>query len=84
MIDHRICYSGGYKYQIRNDYVFRLPQYFPQDVIYEGEFLSVSEGYCTIHKGYASDGPSGPLAPPQMDILWTEVCGSSSSKTTKH
>tara|TARA_R110000772_G_scaffold50336_2_gene115668 strand:- start:1094 stop:1513 length:420 start_codon:yes stop_codon:yes gene_type:complete len=61
MSDQRICYSGGYKYQIRNDYVFRLPKYFPQDVIYEGEFLSVSEGHCTIHRGYAGDGPSGPI-----------------------
>ena len=60
MIDHRICYSSGYKYQIRNDYIFRLPLYYPRDVVYEGDFLSVKNGYCTIHKGYAGDGPSGP------------------------
>ena len=60
MSDHRICYSGGYKYQIREDYVFKLPAYFPQDTVYEGDFLSVKDGYCTIHKGYAGDGPSSP------------------------
>lgn len=60
MSDHRICYSGGYKYQVRNDYIFGLPEYFPKDVAYEGRFLEVADGYCTIQKGYAGDGPSGP------------------------
>ncbi len=60
MSDQRICYSGGYKYQIRNDYVFELPQYYPRSVIFDDNFLSVKDGYCTIHKGYAGDGPSGP------------------------
>lgn len=60
MCDHRICYSGGYKYQVRNDFVFELPEYYPKDVKYEDQFLSVADGYCTIHRGYAGDGPSGP------------------------
>lgn len=60
MIDRRICYSSGYKYQVRNDYVFALPEYYPKDVIYEDKFLSVVDGYCTIHTGYAGDGASGP------------------------
>jgi hypothetical protein len=60
MSDHRICYSGGYKYQVRNDYIFALPEYFPKSTEYEGGFLTVKDGYCTIHNGYAGDGPSGP------------------------
>lgn len=60
MSDQRICYSGGYKYQVRNDYVFELPEYYPRSIEYEGNFLSVKDGYCTIHKGYAGDGPSRP------------------------
>ena len=60
MIDRRICYSGGYKYQVRSDYVFKLPEYYPMDVVYEGRFIEVAGGYCSIKRGYASDGPSGP------------------------
>ena len=53
-------YRSGYKYQFANDYVFRLPPEFPQDVECKGDFIEVRGPLCKVSKGYASDGPSFP------------------------
>lgn len=54
-----IRYKAGYKYQLSHDYLFELPDEFPE-LNYQGDFIWVSGRTVTLWKGYASDGPSGP------------------------
>jgi len=60
MTDHYILYRDGYKIQVCHDYTFKIPDEFPQDQHYEGDFLILHNSMCTALIGYASDGPSGP------------------------
>jgi hypothetical protein len=55
-----IKYTAGYKYSLHEDYVCQTP-------IAPGKFIQIpfitlmSQGELTISKGYAWDGPSGPV-----------------------
>jgi len=55
-----IQYRAGYKYQLVQTYIHKLP--FPAPVVaLDHEFLAISsDGYLMIKWGYAWDGPSGP------------------------
>jgi len=51
-------YRAGYKYQLAKDYTHHIP-IFGYEI--DAEFLQLNkEGYLTLKKGYATDGPSGP------------------------
>jgi hypothetical protein len=54
-----ILYKGGYKYQLKDDYVTEtgIVPSTPVQTLYIGLTL---EGRITIKAGYAWDGPSGP------------------------
>lgn len=52
-------YQKGFKYQCYEDYTVFVDIYPKQHI--ETDFLILTvDGYLTIKKGYASDGPSGP------------------------
>ena len=55
-----IRYRSGYKYQLAEDYEIFLELYPEKDI--ETLFISLkTDGRLTIWKGYAWDGPSGPV-----------------------
>jgi len=54
-----IAYRGGYKYQLNQSYSIQT-EIKPEEAV-DTEYLSLSlDGFLTIKKGYAWDGPSGP------------------------
>ena len=56
---NKIYYKAGYKYQLSYDYNIHIP-IFPKKVIIT-DFISLTiNGYLTVRKDYAWDGPSGP------------------------
>jgi len=56
-----IKYRAGYKYQLAETYLHKLPDAIAKDAYNSrGEFLSLEDGYLVISSGYAWDGPSGP------------------------
>lgn len=57
-----IIYKGGYKYQLKVDYLHSLPQEFVMKFReIETDYLWVGEsGELIVKAGYAWDGPSGP------------------------
>lgn len=56
----RIAYAEGYRYQLREDYSIQLEFPYYRDV--KTDFLELTtKGVLTIRKGYAWDGPSGPV-----------------------
>jgi|SRR6185369_17069673 len=55
-----IKYCEGYKYQLVEDYTVQIVIHPQQDI--SSEFILLStKGELTIEKGYAWDGPSGPV-----------------------
>ena len=52
----KIKYSGGYKYQLREDAITDVG--IPVHAV--TEWIQLQEGKLYIRKGYAWDGPSGP------------------------
>lgn len=59
MMQGRICYRGGYKYQLVKDYAHPLPHPLRG---YSGNvpFLALHRNSLEFFAGYAWDGPSGP------------------------
>lgn len=56
-----IKYRAGYKYQLAETYAHKLPADIAKDAYnFNGDFLSLRDGYLVISNGYAWDGPSGP------------------------
>ncbi|MFM2120146.1 MAG: hypothetical protein RL722_1614 [Pseudomonadota bacterium] len=54
-----ITYNGGYKYQLREDFVVDIPLQQVRDI--RTDYIELTpQGRLTIRKGYAWDGPSGP------------------------
>ena len=54
-----IAYRGGYKYQLNQSYSIQT-EIKPEEAV-DTPYLSLSlDGFLTIKKGYAWDGPSGP------------------------
>ena len=54
-----LIYKKGYKYQVIQDCVFKLP--FGPDADWHGEWITfLRDGTLIAHAGYAWDGPSGP------------------------
>ncbi len=54
-----IAYKSGYKYQLKETYVVRIPVIPP--VAIHTEYISLeTTGDLTLKEGYAWDGPSGP------------------------
>jgi len=62
----KLLYKKGYKYQIAEDYRYKLPRSLCKDLVPHTpqDYLSIEtkgdDCWLVIHKGYASDGPSGP------------------------
>ena len=56
--DH-IKYKGSYKYQLCEDYTVQIG-ILPLTMIITDWIVLASDGWLTIFKGYAWDGPSGP------------------------
>lgn len=54
-----IAYKGGYKYQLKEKYCVVI-DIRPDKAINTDYITLETEGYLTISKGYAWDGPSGP------------------------
>lgn len=55
----KIYYKSGYKYQLNDDYTVQI-DVEPWKLV-ESEFISLTaDGWLTIRRGYAWDGPSGP------------------------
>lgn len=55
-----IVYNGGYKYQLKEGYLFAYTGIIPPENI-GTEYIKLDlDGNLTIKKGYAWDGPSGP------------------------
>lgn len=61
-----IAYRAGYKYQLEEDYVHKLPEAF---IGYSCEhyWFSITNCVLVIRKGYAWDGPSG--------LSWDDATG---------
>ncbi len=58
-MDKRICYKGGYKYQLKANYTV-LIDIHPLESI-QTEYVSLdTSGLLAMKNGYAWDGPSGP------------------------
>jgi len=54
-----IAYKGGYKYQLKEDYVTETRITPPTPI--QTEYIALmSQGRISIKRGYAWDGPSGP------------------------
>lgn len=54
-----IAYKGGYKYQLKEDYVTETRIAPPTPI--QTEYIALtSQGRISIKRGYAWDGPSGP------------------------
>ena len=53
-------YRGGYKYQLAETEIFQTDIYPEVDIVTEYIWLT-TEGVLTVKKGYAWDGPSGPV-----------------------
>jgi hypothetical protein len=57
----RICYRSGYKYQLQESYCMILTTIQPASDIVTDYIQLDKSGQLTISKGYAWDGPSGPM-----------------------
>ncbi|PCJ91124.1 MAG: hypothetical protein COA46_09260 [Porticoccaceae bacterium] len=56
-----ISYKKGYKYQLVETYTVEIPITPETDISSPSEFITLtSDGFLSIKKGYAWDGPSGP------------------------
>lgn len=56
-----ISYKKGYKYQLTQEYSIFIPIKPSSDITSPSDFIVLrSDGFLTIRKGYAWDGPSGP------------------------
>ena len=61
MAKKRISYRSGYKYQLAKNYVQQI-KIKPAADITEPDFIKLTkDGTLTVKKGYAWDGPSGPV-----------------------
>lgn len=58
-VDNQIWYTNGYKYQLSRDYT-TYTAIRPEKRIETDYIILTTDGYLTIKKGYAWDGPSGP------------------------
>jgi hypothetical protein len=56
----QIAYKSAYKYQLQDDYYVTIPIYPGGNIFTDYIDLSVS-GMLKVKKGYAWDGPSGPV-----------------------
>ena len=54
----KIRYREGYKYQLAETYRVYVGIYLPKAIV--TEWLVLKDGWLTITRGYAWDGPSGP------------------------
>lgn len=54
-----IAYKGGYKYQLKQDYITHI-DFKPKSQIKTKYIVLTKAGKLTIKHGYAWDGPSGP------------------------
>jgi len=57
----KISYTGGYEYQLTDDYYHQLPaDLFPEKSYSNRYFQCSGDGVLIIFSSYAWDGPSGP------------------------
>jgi hypothetical protein len=63
-----ITYRSGYKYQLASDYI-QETNIFPRTAVEDHEFVELSlTGRLIVRKGYAWDGPSGPVVDTRLNM----------------